>query len=150
MNFIFPVLCLFAHMAIMSHIFIMMYKISGSKESKDLEKKLNEEQKKIYSFIKKERKQQYTIGLILGIFLALIFNYFMGKNKKQMLCVYIGIVTLTANFFYLLTPKTYCMIEHLEEKEDILAWNKVYRKFRYLTSYADLVGFLIFVIGYFI
>jgi len=149
MDFLFPVLCLFAHMAIMSHIFIMMYKVTGSTESKDLEKKLNPEQKKIYSFIKKERKQHYTYGLLLGMVLALGFNYFMGKNKKQMLCVYIGIVTLTANFFYLLMPKTYWMIEHLEEKEDILAWNKVYKKMKYLTTYAEFVGFFIFVIGHF-
>lgn len=147
MDFLFPILCLFAHMAIMSHIFIMMSKVAGSKESKDLESKLDEKQKEIYNFIKKERKQHYTYGLFLGMFIAIVLNYFIGKNKKHMLCVYIGIVTLTANFFYLLMPKTYWMIEHLEEKEDILAWNKVYRKMRYLTTYGDFIGFIIFIIG---
>lgn len=149
MNKLFSVLCLSAYMAIIGHIFIMFYKLSGAKESKDLESKLNEEQLKIYNFIKKERKEQYMYGLLIGIVLSIIYRFTIGRKENVMLCVYIGITTFIANHFYLLMPKTYWMIEHLEEKEDILAWNKVYRRMRYLTSYSDLVGIIFFVIGNF-
>ena len=134
-------------MAILGHIFILILKISGSKESKDLQQKLNDEQKKIYDEIKKERRNHYTYGLLIGLIISIMFYLY---NKKQMLCVYIGIMTFIANHFYLLMPKKNWMIEHLTEKEDIIAWNKVYRKMRYLTSYSDLIGFIFFAIQTFI
>lgn len=148
MKFLLPIFCLSLHMAFMGHIFIIGLKLLGNKEGKELESKLNEEQKKKYKDIKKERKNHYLIGLILGIFVACLFNRYFGKNIKQMTCAYLGISTFVANQFYLLMPKTNWMIEYLEEKEDIIAWNNVYKRMRYLTTYADLAGFITFIISY--
>lgn len=147
MDLLLPAFCLSLHMAFMGHLFIFIYKIFGSKEAKDLKSKLNEEQTEIYKKIKKERRNHYMIGLLLGALLSILYNKYEGKNIKHMTCAYLGITTFVANKFYLLMPKSNWLIEHLEEKEDILAWSKLYKKMRYLTSYADLVGFITFGIG---
>lgn len=147
MHLLLPVFCLMAHMAFMGHIFIIGYKLMGRKEGKNLESKLNKEQKKIYEEIKKERKNHYLLGLFLGMTLAILYNIYGGKNNKHMVCAYVGITTFVANYFYLLMPKSNWMIEHLEEKEDIMAWNAVYKRMRYLTDYANLAGFISFGLG---
>lgn len=144
MHLLLPIFCLSLHMAFMGHLFIIGSKLVGSKEAKDLESKLNEKQKEIYKEIKKERKNHYMYGLGLGMILAILYNYISGKNFKHMSCAYLGIATFVANQFYLLMPKKYWMIEYLEEKEDIIAWNNVYKKMRYLTTYANLAGFITF------
>lgn len=147
MHLLLPIFCLSLHMAFLGHLFIIALKLLGNKEAKELESKLNEEQKKIYTEIKKERKNHYLMGLALGIIIAIIYNKFGGRNMTHMTCAYLGIATFVANQFYLLMPKKYWMIEHLEEKEDIIAWNNVYKRMRYLTSYSDLAGFITFGIA---
>ena len=147
MHLLLPIFCLSLHIAFLSNLFIIASKLIGNKESTYLKSKLNEEQKKIYSEIKKERKKHYIMGLVFGIIVAILYNIFQGKNIKHMTCAYLGISTFIANKFYLLMPKKYWMIEHLTDKEDIIAWNNVYKRMRYLTSYAELAGFITFGIS---
>ena len=147
MKILLPFYCLFAHMAIATHLGIMYYKASGSQEAKALEESLNKEQKAIYKKIKDERKCHYKCGLILGIIISAIYMRMMNGNNKNMICSYIGITTLIANTYYTLMPKSYWMVEHLSTLEQVQLHNEVYKKFRCITSYGNLVGFIIFAIG---
>lgn len=146
MKILFPFYCLFSYMTFISHIFIIFYKLSGSKESKDFIKTLDIEQKKIYENIKKERMNDYKIGLLLGF---LISFFYMKKIKLENICIFIGIMTLVANSYYLLKPKKNWMIENLKTMEQVKLHNSIYKKFRYMTDYANFIGFIIFMIGYY-
>lgn len=146
MKILFPFYCLFSYMTFISHIFIIFYKLSGSKESKEFIKTLDMEQKKIYEKIKKERMNDYKIGLLLGF---LISFFYMKNIKGENICIFIGIMTLVANSYYLLKPKKNWMIENLKTMEQVKLHNSIYKKFRYMTDYANFIGFIIFMIGYY-
>jgi len=148
MKSLLPFYCLFAHMAIMSHLAILYYKASGSVESKKLEETLSEEQKEIYEKIKKERMRDYRIGFILGMILSYLYIRTLNTTGNfSIVCVYIGLTTLIANAYYTLKPKSLWMVEHLTNIEQVKLHNKVYKRMKYITAYGELLGVFLFAIG---
>lgn len=148
MKSLLPFYCLFAHMAIMAHLGILYYKASGSPESKKLEASLSGKQTKIYEKIKKERMCNYRVGILLGMFLSFLYIRKMNiGNKINTVCVYVGFTTLVANAYYTLKPKSQWMVEHLSTLEQVKLHNDVYKKFKYITAYGELLGFLLFALG---
>ena len=147
MKILLPLYCLFAHMAIMGHLGILYYKASGSVESKQLESTLNDKQQKIYEQIKKERMQDFRIGVIIGIILSYFYIRHINGGQFNTVCVYVGFTTLIANMYYMLKPKSLWMVEHLSTLEQVKLHNKVYKKMKYITAYSELLGFIIFALG---
>jgi hypothetical protein len=148
MDKLLPFYCLFAHMAVMSHLLILFYKASIRDENMDLVEMLDENQKEIYEEIKMERKRHYCMGLMLGMIVSLLYMSMMkDRSKMSMVCVYVGITTLVANVFYTLMPKSKWMVEYLKNMDQVREWNDIYKKFKYITAYGELLGFFIFVFG---
>ena len=148
MKVLFPLFCLFAHMAFMSHIAIIAYRLSGSPEAKVFEAGLDKYQKQVYDEIKNERRRHYTLGMLIGAIISVAFILLSkAETGTRALCAYVGLTTFVANQFYLLMPKSKYMIEYLSDKKDIVAHHNIYKKFRYMTSYADFLGVVIFIIG---
>ena len=98
---------------------------------------LDDKQIMIYKKITEERRNIYFQGYGLGLFISLIilFYYKMvpksSSNKKipywSIVCI-IGAITLVVNYFYyILSPKSSYMIEHLKDIEQNKAWLKIYR-----------------------
>lgn len=141
-----PVLCLFAYSAVIGHLLVLFYKLSGSPEIKTMTDKFTEHQKKIYKQIRYERRIHYIYGLLLGTLCA-IFYLTMFPKIKHPICAYIGIAISIAQNFYLLMPKSKWMIDYLENPQDIYHWNQVYKKFRYLSIYGNFLGFVFFAAG---
>jgi len=148
MELLLPFYCLFAHMAIMSHLGLLYYKVSGSSESKKLVSTMNEEQKKLYGEIKKERMHNYKVGVVIGMLLSFLYIKNIKTDiKPHLICVYVGITTLIANAYYIFKPKSLWMIEHLDTLEQVKLHNDVYKKMKNITDYSNLLGFVIFAFG---
>lgn len=138
------IFCLFTYIAIVSHLLILFYRLTGSPEIEQMKMKFSEHQKKIYNQINQERKLHYIYGLLIGIACS-IFYLKIYPNVSNPVCVYVGLSTIIAQNFYLLMPKSKWMIDYIEHPEQIYIWNKIYQKFRYLSAYGSFLGFTIFI-----
>lgn len=111
----------------------MMYSINQSDIIKNYEKSLSEELLPVYKKISQERTSIYYYGYFLGFILALIFIVYNSRVKKvplssmPLVCIVISISFFTNYFYYILSPKTTYMTDHLQTPEEIQTWGKMYR-----------------------
>lgn len=136
-----PILCLMAHMGVVSHLMLLFYRFSGSPELKTMLNKFSYHQQEIYKEIKKERKLHYLIGLLLGTIVAMLY---LKTNPAHPICAYLGLSMMIAQNFYLFMPNKKWMVDYIETPQDIYNWNRVYQKFRYLSVYGNFLGFVFF------
>ena len=122
--------CLVATGLILSNIY---FNIRTNKEqvSKELTSLLNEEQKKKYDQIRKNRMRIAIHSWEIGVLVALVL-YFFSIRKLNLpvlstLCSVYTIMYFASYLFYMLKDKGEYMISHLDNKEQIDAWLKVYR-----------------------
>ena len=100
-------------------------------------KLLNNDQKNTYKNIIDERKsiyfKGYGIGLVLSFILIFVYKYLLHSSDKKKMSIWMivcmtGAITFTTNYlFYILSPKTTYMVQHLENQEQINAWLNIYR-----------------------
>jgi uncharacterized protein YacL len=97
---------------------------------------------KKYENISKERRYISYYGYILGFILSLLIIFYNLKIKRNKLnifslvCTVMATCLLTNYFYYILSPKTDWMLNHLNDKEQIKAWLQMYRamQFNYHTG----------------
>ena len=87
---------------------------------------LNNKQKEIYKRIIQERFLLYFGGMLLGIFLGLLYLYYSKKSDRS-ICIFIVIVFVTKMIFYKGYPKSTYMLYHLDNPEQVSAWTDIYR-----------------------
>ena len=87
---------------------------------------LNNDQKEIYNKIIKERLSLYFGGMLLGIFLGLLYLFYNKKSERS-ICIFIVIVFITKMIVYKGYPKSTYMLYHLDKKEQVDAWTDIYR-----------------------
>jgi uncharacterized membrane protein YkgB len=98
---------------------------------------LSSDLQKRYDKISKERLmisyQGYTLGFILS--LGIIFYNLKIKgtrmNNSALICTVIATSFLTNYFYYILSPKSDMMLNHLQNKEEVKAWLQMYREMQY-------------------
>ena len=86
---------------------------------------LNKDQKEIYNKIIKERLSLYFGGMLLGIFLGLLYLFYNKKSERS-ICIFIVIVFITKMIVYKGYPKSTYMLYHLDKKEQVDAWTDIY------------------------
>ena len=86
---------------------------------------LNKDQKEIYNKIIKERLSLYFGGMLLGIFLGLLYLFYNKKSERS-ICIFIVIVFVTKMIVYKGYPKSTYMLYHLDKKEQVDAWTDIY------------------------
>lgn len=86
---------------------------------------LDDKQKQIYERIIRERLLLYFGGMLLGIFLGLLYLYYNKKSERS-ICIFIVIVFLTKMIFYKGFPKSTYMLYHLDKREQVQAWTDIY------------------------
>jgi prolipoprotein diacylglyceryltransferase len=99
------------------------------------EQQLPEDLKEIYYKIQKERQSIYYYGYALGFILSLIiiiYNYQKSKpNQKlstsHMVCIVVATSFITNYFYYMLSPKTTWMLDHVKTPEQTKAWLNMYK-----------------------
>jgi len=99
---------------------------------------LTPELKEKYEGIVIERRNIYLTGYAYGLILAfglLFANKFYNKKTKMSrttnIGMMVGVTLLTNYFYYMLTPKSDLMVTHLDEEEQRLAWQKIYKTMQF-------------------
>ena len=96
---------------------------------------LNTQQKEAYDKIAKERlhisMQGYVLGFILALFI--IFYSYQKKNIKPSMtvCMVLATCFLTNYFYYMLSPKSDWMLNHVESQAQTKAWLAMYKTMQY-------------------
>ena len=116
-------ICSIAVIFLLSSIFMMFLK--DEKLFTNFMNTLNKDQKKIYFKIIRERTMLYIGGMLLGLFLGVIY---LSMNKKSGLniCAFITIVFVTQLVVYKVYPKSTYMLYHLDNKDQVSAWTNIY------------------------
>lgn len=94
---------------------------------------------KRYENIAQERKnislRGYGLGLIISlliIFYIVHFKHFSLKgNSFSLVCTVMATCFLTNYFYYILSPKSDWMLNHINNQEQVRAWLLMYREMSY-------------------
>jgi hypothetical protein len=109
---------------------------------------LSSDLQKRYEKISNERAyisyQGYALGLILS--LGIIFYNLKIKGAKMnttaLVCTVVATAFLTNYFYYILSPKSDWMLDHLQNKEEIKAWLLMYREMQFNYHMGLLLGII--------
>lgn len=117
---------------------IYFYNMTGKSEIvKHYKSSLSSDLQQRYDKISHERLmisyQGYALGVILS--LGIIFYNLKIKGTKMsntaLVCTVIATAFLTNYFYYMISPKSDWMLNHLQNKEEIRAWLQMYREMQY-------------------
>ena len=112
-------------------------KTSQSETVKHYKEKLPPNLQKLYEKISEERKTISYHGYILGLVLSLLFLFYNVKIKHRplknmhVICIVMSISFITNYFYYILTPKSDWMLNHVNDKEQVRSWLLMYREMSY-------------------
>jgi len=129
----------------------MIYMYNATNRSQVLiqyEKQLPSNLQQLYKKIRDERQSisyyGYGLGFIMS-FIAIVYNSVSLKkgsalDVKAMVCLVVVITFLTHYFYYLLTPKTTYMLEHINSPEQTKAWLTMYKTMQKFYHTGMLLG----------
>ena len=98
---------------------------------------LSPEAQRRFDKIVKERTTISTNGYILGVLISILVLYYKIKVQRlrlsswMMVCTAVAITFLTNYFYYVLYPKSDWMLNHVETKQETMAWLAMYREMQY-------------------
>ena len=104
---------------------------------KHYKEKLSSDLQKRYDIISNERKSISYQGYILGFILSLFIIFYNLKIKGvklsnfSLVCTVMATCFLTNYFYYILTPKSDWMLNHMGNQEEVKAWLQMYREMSY-------------------
>lgn len=127
----------------------MILTMLASKKSKrfaDFMVMLDENQKQVYKSIIDERMSIYIQGMVIGIVVGIIvvFNSKLSNNVK--ICMFITIALGINYFYYILTPKSTYMLEHLSSVEQNVAWLGIYKEMKLRCHIGAVMGILGYIL----
>jgi len=98
---------------------------------------LSPQLQKLYEKISQERRSisYYGYGLGLLLSLCLIFYYIQVKKVKMsasaLVCMATATTFLVHYFYYMLSPKSDWMLNHMKKQEEVNAWLQMYKSMQY-------------------
>jgi len=98
---------------------------------------LSPQLQKLYEKITQERRSisYYGYGLGLLLSLCLIFYYIQVKKVKMsasaLVCMATATTFLVHYFYYMLSPKSDWMLNHMKKQEEVNAWLQMYKSMQY-------------------
>ena len=117
---------------------IYFYNMTNKSEIvKHYKEKLPSDLQKRYENISEERKKISIHGYILGLVFSLFIIFYNVKLKGQRLntislvCTVMATCFLTNYFYYMLSPKSDWMLNHINNPEQVKAWLIMYREMSY-------------------
>ena len=117
---------------------IYFYNMTNKSEIvKHYKEKLPSDLQKRYENISEERKKISIQGYILGLVFSLFIIFYNVKLKGQRLntfalvCTVMATCFLTNYFYYMLSPKSDWMLNHINNPEQVKAWLQMYREMSY-------------------
>ncbi len=125
-----------------SAIFIigMIYFYNMTNKSKIVQaykEKMPPDLQKLYQKISDERMrisyQGYILGFVLSLF-VIFYNYKIKGFKMgntSLVCTVIAVSFLTNYFYYMLSPKSDWMLNHMNSQDQVKGWLLMYREMQY-------------------
>lgn len=115
---------------------IYFYNATGKNETvRQYRTSLNAHQQAAYDKIAKERLtisiQGYMLGLVLSLFVIYYTYQKKGFRPSSLVCLVLATSFITNYFYYMLTPKSDWMLNHVESQEQTQAWLKMYKTMQY-------------------
>jgi len=116
---------------------------SSKKECEKLKSILSSEQVEKYEKIRKQRRNQFLQGIILGLVLSFVIVQMSHLNTFTKIALFLTVTLTTSVVYYSLMPKYDYMLNYLTTKEEVDVWLDVYKnmKKRYI------IGFLLGVLS---
>jgi uncharacterized protein YacL len=146
--------CLTTCIVAVALIIAMIYFQNATLKSKivqEYKKQLPSNLQNLYEKIATERMRLnyygYTLGLILS-FIIIFYNYTFQRNKQNKLtttslvCLVIVVSFFTNYFYYILSPKSTYMLDHINSPEQTKAWLTMYREMQYNYHFGIVVGII--------
>jgi uncharacterized membrane protein YkgB len=90
-----------------------------------------------YENISRERMMISYYGYGLGVLLSLVIIFYNKKMKGKLLsnaslvCIVLSVSFFTNYFYYMLSPKTDWMLNHVKNPEETKAWLQMYREMQF-------------------
>ena len=100
---------------------------------KHYKEKLSSDLQKRYDNISKERMtisyQGYIFGFLLSLFIIFYNLKLKGSklNNVSTICIVTSVCFLTNYFYYILSPKSDWMLDHMTNQEQVKLWLQLYR-----------------------
>lgn len=117
---------------------IYFYNMTNKSEIvKHYKEKLPSNLQKRYENISEERRKISIHGYILGLVFSLFIIFYNLKLKGQRLnttslvCTVMATCFLTNYFYYMLSPKSDWMLNHINNPEQVKGWLLMYREMSY-------------------
>lgn len=115
---------------------IYFYHMAGkSKAVLSYREKLPKDLQQRYEKISEERRMISLRGYGLGLLLSLVVIFYNVSRKKMnsfsFVCTVMATCFLTNYFYYILSPKSDWMLNHIEDKDQVKAWLQMYREMSY-------------------
>ena len=110
---------------------------SKSEVIKQYKTKLPKDLQVRYDKIASERMMISYYGYGLGVLLSLAIIFYNKKMKGKMLsnaslvCIVLSVSFFTNYFYYMLSPKTDWMLNHVKNPEETKAWLQMYREMQF-------------------
>lgn len=104
---------------------------------KHYKEKMPTDLQKRYDNISEERKKISVYGYILGFILSLFIIFYnlnfkrVRMNNTSLVCTVMATCFLTNYFYYMLSPKSDWMLNHISNSEQVKAWLQMYREMSY-------------------
>ena len=130
--------------AFVGSMILTMLASKNSKRFNDFMLLLDEEQKQIYKSVIDERMSIYIQGMVLGIAVAIILVFNSKVSNSVKICMFITIALGINYFYYILSPKSTYMLEHVSSVEQNVAWLGIYKEMKLRCHIGAIMG----IIGY--
>ena len=101
-----------------------------------------------YENISRERMMISYYGYGLGVLLSLVIIFYNKKMKGKLLsnaslvCIVLSVSFFTNYFYYMLSPKTDWMLNHVKNPEETKAWLQMYREMQFNYHLGLVLGIL--------
>jgi len=121
---------------------------SKSRIVQEYKKQLPSNLQNLYEKITAERLRLNYYGYSLGLVLSLIiilYNYKLSKNKlttTSLVCLVIVVSFLTNYFYYILSPKSTYMLDHINSPEQTRAWLAMYKAMQFNYHFGMVIGII--------
>ena len=86
----------------------------------------------------------YSLGLVLSL-IIILYNYKLSKNKlttTSLVCLVIVVSFLTNYFYYILSPKSTYMLDHINSPEQTKAWLAMYKAMQFNYHFGMVIGII--------
>jgi hypothetical protein len=108
-----------------------------SKIVKAYKEKMPPDLQKRYETISNERMrisyQGYALGFVLSL-LVIFYNYYfkVGRlSNTSLVCTVIAVSFITNYFYYMLSPKSDWMLNHMNSQDQVKGWLLMYREMQF-------------------